>query len=217
MRRPGIREEIVVAAVIYAANPSFFEIAIDELLVSVPRLEYVDTIIVGGATAMDLLPRLHGAEELRARKRGRTVGASFHDRRAALTAFSGQLVDIAFIRYNPVHPGARDDLFLSGDPTSKTLLFNFKSSSGHLADSDWRRLGLSPDHWRPSIADYYRFALTRSRLDGLLCSLGTPAEVRMLAEAMEEGPMSQEEEDYLTDLALLATGRARLEAATESG
>ena len=37
-------------------------------------------------------------------------------------------------------------------------------------------------YWHPDVTDYYRFALSRPELDGLLVSPGTPGEVAALAE-----------------------------------
>src|SRR4029077_3897445 len=91
-----------------------------------------------------------------------------------------------------------------------TLVYNFKSTLGFVTPERYAELGLNDDYWRPSVTDYYRFALTRPEIDGLLCSPETPLEVKALANALEEGPLDEEEQEYLIDLALLDEGRASL-------
>ena len=71
-------------------------------------------------------------------------------------------------------------------------------------------LGLNDNYWQPKATDYYRFALTQPEIDGLLCSPSTPQEVEALSSALEEGPLDEEEEKYLIDLAMLDQGRAML-------
>ena len=74
----------------------------------------------------------------------------------------------------------------------------------------YAELGLNDDYWQPEITDYYRFALTRPEIDGLLCSPTTPREVEALSKALQAGPLDEEEEKYLIDLAALDEGSAVL-------
>jgi len=119
-------------------------------------------------------------------------------------------VPLAFVRYNPSHPGARLDLFPDLEQRGPTLIYNFKSTVGFVGSERYAELGLNEDYWQPSITDYYRFALTRPEIDGILCSPQTSLEVEALAAALEEGPLDEEEQEYLIDLALLDEGRASL-------
>src|SRR5438876_2749870 len=109
-------------------------------------------------------------------------------------ALDHHLVDLAFIRYKPTHTGARSDLFPDLTPPSPTLLYNFKNTLGFVRPERYPELGLNDDYWQPRITDYYRFALTRPEIDGLLCSPTTPREVEALAIALEAGPLDEEEE-----------------------
>jgi hypothetical protein len=74
----------------------------------------------------------------------------------------------------------------------------------------WAELRIGDEHWRPDVTDYYRFALTRPEIDGLLCAPRTPRQIRALAEALEKGPLHQDEEKHLIDLADLDRGLATL-------
>jgi hypothetical protein len=144
---------------------------------------------------------------------------SFHDRNTAREALDADRLDIAFVRYNPVHPGARVDLFphvRSRGDGRRCLLYNFKSTAGHLDEADYGALGVEADFWRPHITDYYRFALTRTALDGILCAPYNPDEVQGLADAMARGPLDEDDHQYLLDLGELVRGTARVAPPVES-
>jgi hypothetical protein len=113
------------------------------------------------------------------------------------------MVDIGFIRYNPVHPGARHDLFPRLRPEPRPLVYNFLSTCGYLPPEVWTRTGISKDCWHPELTDYYRFALSGTPIDGLLCAPDRPEHVDALADAMAAGPLTAEECDYLIELGRL--------------
>jgi hypothetical protein len=77
----------------------------------------------------------------------------------------------------------------------------------------YAELGLDDSFWRPKVTDYYRFALTRPEVAGLLCSPSTPAEVEELSRALDEGPLDEDEENHLIYLAALKSGGAALAGA----
>jgi hypothetical protein len=211
-RGPDIRDQIVVAIVSYVTQPEFCAGALQEGLEAVPGLKFIDVGVMGGAYADEFLTRLGVYLEIR--RDGlfglKALGTTFHDREAALLAINHHLVDLAFIRYNPTHTGAKSDVFPHLIKPSPTLLYNFKSTLGFIRPERYAELGLNEDYWRPEVTDYYRFALTRPEIDGLLCSPTTPREVKDLSSALEEGPLDEEEEQYLIDLAALDEGSAVL-------
>jgi len=211
-RGPDIREQVVVALVSYVTQPEFCAGALEEGLDAVSGLKFIDLAIIGGAYSEEFLTRLHVYRGIRdyGNLGSKATGTTFHDRVAALLAINHTLVDIAFIRYNPIHTGANLDLFPYLKRPTSTLLYNFKSTVGSLATERYAALGLNDDYWQPKVTDYYRFALTRPEIDGLLCSPSTPQEVEALASALEEGPLNEEEEKYLIDLATLDQGRGVL-------
>ena len=214
-RGGGIRDEIVLGAACYPTQPDFCTYPFQEVLDAAPEFKRLDLLIAGGVYSRDFPERLPVYQQHR---RGnflgsRAIGMSFHDRQTALTAISQRLVDIAYIRYNPSHPGARDDLFPYVDCSIRSLLFNFKSTLGYVSPDLQAELGLPGDiYWQPAITDYYRFALTRPEFDGLLVAPGTSNEVAALAAALELGPLEPDEDQFLRDLALVASGGARVAA-----
>jgi hypothetical protein len=210
-RKRGLRDEVVVAGVSYVTQPWFFAGALKELAESIRGLKTLDVAIMGGVYAADFPRRL--SEYLEFFRRGdlsiKSVGASLHDRPTALRAINDNLVDLSLLRYNPSHPGAKNDVFPHLKP-SPTLLYNFKSTNSYVSPTRYAELGLDDSFWIPKITDHYRFALTRSEIAGLLCSPQTPREVEQLAEALTEGPLQEDEENHLIYLAALNDGRAVL-------
>jgi hypothetical protein len=213
-RGRGVRDQIVVAAVCYPTQPEFCSMPFEELLEAIPGLARLDVLIAGGAYAGEFAARLPVYQEHR--RTGfvgcRGIGATFHDRHAARRAVAENAVDIAFVRYNPGHAGARGDLFPHLAQPALTSLFGFKSTFGYVRPEQMTELGLSGDvYWHPEITDHYRFALSRPELAGLLIAPGTPKEVAAVAEALKKGPLDKEEETYLMQVAQVAQGRARVD------
>ncbi len=213
-RGRGIREQIVVAAVCYPTQPEFCSMPFEELLEAIPGLDRLDVLIAGGAYAGEFAARLPVYQEHR--RTGfvgcRAIGATFHDRQAARRALAENGVEIAFVRYNPGHAGARQDLFPHLTSPTSPLLFGFKSTFGYVRPEQMTALGLRAEvYWHPEITDHYRFALSRPELDGLLIAPRTPREIATLAEALEKGPLDEEEQTYLMHVALVAQGQAKVE------
>ncbi len=200
-----IRKEIVVGVASYCGDPSLCAAGFQDVMESLPSLKRIDVMIVAGAYDPECSNRISHFHEFRhnALYGARCVGASFHDRTAALSAINEDLVDIALIRYNPTHSGATSVIFPFLKPSRRSLIYNFKSTWGFISPRRLTSLGLDRSYWRPKITDYYRFVLTRPEIDGLLCSTGTPGHVTELIKALEKGPLDREEEKYLNDLGKL--------------
>ena len=209
----GQRDRVVVAAVCYPTQPEFCTAPFEELVEAVPGLGRVDLLLAGGAYGHELALRMPiYADHRRERFLGnRAVGATFHDREGAVAALRERQMDIAYIRYNPDHSGAREDVFPHMPARPRPLLFNFKSTYGYVPPARMAEIGLKgPEYWNPEVTDHYRFALTPPEMDGLLIGLRKPDEVAALEEALERGPLTEEEEEYLMDVARVARGEARV-------
>jgi hypothetical protein len=208
-RSPSVRDQVVVSVVAYVTQPEFCHAPFQEVIDALPGLGHIDVTVAGGSYKSDFAVR---KEQFAHHERlgARAFGVSFHDRKMAGKAFREKLVDIGFIRYNPIHPGAEKDVFPHVPPRRRTLLYNFTSTHGFIPPARYPALGLGTDYWQPSVTDYYRFALARPEIDGLLCAPGTPAELDALDRALAEGPLTEEEIVYLRDLADLTAGKATL-------
>lgn len=195
------RDRIAVAAVSYLTQPEFCQAPFRELLDAIPGLERLDALVIGGAYGGELERRraVYRDNLARGLAGARALGTSFHDRAAALASIQADELDIAFVRYNPLHPGARDDLFPALAGERACLLYNFNSTRGHLLTGAVPTAAAG-EMWIPRVPDYYRFALSRPAVDGLLCAFTRPEEVGELVAALAEGPLSPEEEDYMIAL-----------------
>lgn len=199
LARPGVRDQVVVAGVCYPTQPEFCVMPFDELVREVPGLERIDVRVAGGVYGPDLLARSRVLRLARAR----AVGASFHDRQAALSAANHRIIDLGYVRYNPVHPGARADLF-PALTAGHAPLYNFKSMLGYVAPGILRAQGVDPRLWLPEAPDYYRYALSRPAISGMLFAVQRGAELAELAGALERGGLLPEEEEHLDELAVVA-------------
>ncbi len=208
-RGKAVRDRLVVCAAAYVTQPEFCELPFEELVAAVPGLGRIDVVAAGGVYWQDFWARLPVYQAHRAARfcGARAMGASFHDRSAALTAVSRQLVDVAFVRYNAGHPGAQRDLFPLLPARRRTRLFGFKSTDAYVGSGRCAELGVPDRYWVPRVTDHYRFALNRPELDGVLLSLDTVSQVAELSEALAEGPLDASHEKYLVDLAALDQGR----------
>jgi hypothetical protein len=200
------RDEIVVAVVSYLDEPLFSSLQFHEVIDVVPGLERVD-VIIAGAVANDFgFQKLNGLRDARVRGHlgSRAVGASFHQRKYALASDLYSLLDLNLVRYNTAHPGARSDLFPYLQPQSSSLMFNFKTMMFRVPEERFRELGLPAGAWLPHSCDYYRFVLSQPALDGILCSPLTPEEVKAMVRAMERGPLTPQEQEYMIWLSCAA-------------
>lgn len=200
-KRRGARSRVVVCAAAYVTQPDFCELPFEELIDDLPGLGHLDVLTMGGVYGTDFgarLPVYEGHRE-RAFVGAKAIGASFHDRRVARSAVRARLVDLAFVRFNSGHPGARHDLFPKL-PKRRPLLFNFKSTDGWVDDARLTELGLASEAWHPTITDHYRYVLSQPALDGALLSLSEPAQVRALADALAQGPLDDAQQRWVERL-----------------
>jgi hypothetical protein len=210
-RDPGARDKIVVAGVCYPTQPQFCTAPFAELVNAVPELGRLDVLLAGGAYQAEFANRLPVLVDHRRRRflGSRAIGAAFHDRSAARQAIDGGLVDIAGLRYNADHAGARLDLFPRIGDRPHPLLFGLQSASSWVSPARMTELGLpAPGYWQPTVTDHHRFSLTAPQMDGLVVTLQTPRDVSALEADLEKGPLDEQEEKYLLDVAGLtrATG-----------
>jgi aryl-alcohol dehydrogenase-like predicted oxidoreductase len=206
---PEVRAKIVVAVVSYVTQPEFSWAPFDEVLEAVPELGHVDVAVIGGSYPGDFLGR-HKQYLLKRPGGMKALGASFHDRTTAVTAVNHGLVDVAFVRYNPLHPGAEADVFPQIQAERSGRLFSFQSTHAYLKPERLAALGLPEGKWRPAITDYYRFALRQPKLDGVLCSFDREEHVAELGRALVKGALSEEQASYLKNLSALDAGAIEL-------
>lgn len=212
-RGGGVRDDVVVGVVTYVAQPEFTWMPTKEVIAAVPGLERADLSIIGGSYAQDFYARkqAHGRQRASGALAVRALGASFHDRQSAVLAVNQELIDLAYVRYNTLHRGAEIDIFPHLRSSGASLVYSFKTASGSPRAAQYRELDLEEGAWIPSATDHYRYALSATPLDGVLVSFDDATHVRALADAMAQGPLGDEERQYVADLGDVIAGRAKLE------
>ena len=201
-RQPEARDQIVVAVVAYVTQPEFCIAPFEEVVECVDGLGHLDVAIAGGAYESNMPQRMQVLAELRRQQflGIRAVGASFHARQAASDWLNSDQLDIGFVRYNPAHMGAHQDLFPNLSPDRRSLIYGFKSMS---AFEHREYYGVDEEYWMPEPTDHYRFVLSTSPLQGILCSPSTPQEIDELTRATASGPLSADQCEHMIVLAQL--------------
>jgi aryl-alcohol dehydrogenase-like predicted oxidoreductase len=134
-------------------------------------------------------------EELcRLREEGkmRLLGASIHDRPRAGKLAEASILDLLMIRYNAAHPGAEQEIF--------PLLARRRPAMVAYTATAWRRLLRAPRGWNdrvPTAGDCYRFCLTSPHVDVVLSGPRNATELRENLAALERGPLSEGEMEFL--------------------
>ncbi len=204
-KRPGARDQIVVCASLYVTQPEFCAHPFTEVLEAVPGLGRIDVLSAGGCSRDNFTSRLpvYQAHRAEAYCGARAIAASFHHRDTAREVMSQRSIDLGFIRFNPMHPGALTDYFPSVS-AAWAPTFAFKTAYAALSPGELAAVGVTDDQWMPKVSDHYRYALTEPRLDGLLFTVDTTAQLAELDDALAQGGLDLEECGYLDELTAAA-------------
>lgn len=130
--------------------------------------------------------------KLRDERKVRAVGASIHDRPRAGRLAEDSVLDLLMVRYNAAHPGAEADIF--------PYLARRKPAVVAYTATAWRKLLRRPKGWTsqvPTAGDCYRFCLASSHVDVVLSGPRTAEEVRANLAALDRGPLSPAELDFM--------------------
>jgi hypothetical protein len=101
-------------------------------------------------------------------------------------------LDLLMIRYNAAHPGAEREIFPHLD-TRKPAVIAYTATS-------WRKLLKRPKGWQgrvPTAGDCYRFCLTNSHVDVVLCGPASRQQLDENLAALHKGPLSEEEMSWM--------------------
>jgi aryl-alcohol dehydrogenase-like predicted oxidoreductase len=163
--------------------------------------DYIDYFHLGMLRKEDE-KALEKLESLKDRGVIRGIAASFHDRKTAAELAGKWPLDLIMIRYNAAHRGAETEFFPYVDNKKiPVVVFN---ATRH------KSLLKSPRGWRgkvPSAGDCYRFALTNPKVTACLAGPETEQHVKEIFEAVEKGPMSEEEMKWMLEFGDRVYGR----------
>ncbi len=139
--------------------------------------------------------------KLREEGKARAIGLSIHDRPRAGRLAEESILDLLMIRYNAAHPGAEQDIF-------PHLARRQPAIVAYTATS-WRSLLKPHDGWKgrvPTAGDCYRFCLSDPHVDVVLTGPRTPEELRQNIAALDQGPLSADEDREMRAFGRLVHG-----------
>lgn len=134
------------------------------------------------AGTIDALAKLKDEGKVRA------IGISIHDRRRAGALAEHSSLDLFMIRYNAAHVGAERDIF-PHLAARHPVVVSYTATS-------WRKLLRRPRGWTGEVmtaGDCYRFCLSSPHVDVSLCAPASAAQLTANLDAVERGPLSEED------------------------
>jgi hypothetical protein len=84
------------------------------------------------------------------------------------------------------------------------LIYNFKSMMSQVTPERLHQLGFDENHWFPKPTDHYRFVLGNPHIDGILYSPSSPEQLGELLAALDEKPLTPDEQRYMAWLSYLS-------------
>lgn len=156
--------------------------------------DYADGLLLGMWNRPAYPRILDACYRLRERGLIRHIAMSVHNR-PLIPELAASAIDIFHVRYNAVHTGAEHDVFPSLSPIgSRPGMVAFTATS-------WRQLlspkKVGPEERVPTAADCYRFVMTNPAIDVCMTGPGTEQHVREALEALDRGPMNEDELSWM--------------------
>ncbi len=177
-----------------------------------------------GVDAIDVLglgfwnappPRAIVDAALRLRDRGivRSVVVSSHDRRTLAAMIRDASYDGVMIRYNAAHLGAESDVFPLAQSLGRPVLAYTATRWGSLVVPE----AAPPGERAPRGVDCYRFALSHSAVRACLAGPKDARELDGVLEALDAGPMTDDELAWMRRVGAHVRARGRMRAPMRRG
>lgn len=210
--RPGVRDEIVVMGVAYGTNPRFCHAPFTELLDAVPSLGRLDVSAMGAVSDTDFLTRWNEHAKHRAGSIPGVgaVAAYFEGPVSARVGIDHALVDLALVANRPSAHASLPDFLAELSVPPRVPVFAMGVTLDAPTPARLDALGIGDDKWRPTTADYVRYALSFEPFSGLLREVRDEREIETLDAALRDGQLTSEEIRYLEDLSDLDLGLAEI-------
>lgn len=214
------RERHVVSLLDMAVTAGMVRRGVDKAL-RLLGTDYLDCYKLGWLRRTSLLTKGVSEQLLRLKEEGkiRSIGTSIHDRKRAGQLAEDSILDTFMIRYNAKHPGAEQDIFPHLGQRRPTII-SYTATS-------WRQLlrplnmGIDLPPWPGSAAVSptpppltaglcYRFVLSSPHVHVALTGPGTRAQLDENLAAVEDGPLSPEEDEWVRAYGRLVKQKKRL-------
>jgi aryl-alcohol dehydrogenase-like predicted oxidoreductase len=167
------------------------------------RTDYLDILQIHWLGRMSALSE--GVEEalvkLAEEGKVRAVGVSIHDRPRAGELAAESALNHLMIRYNAAHPGAEKDIFPHVD-RSRTNICAYTATR-------WGKLLERPGDWQGEVmtaGDCYRFCLSTDYVNVVLTGPKNEKQLHESIAALEKGPLSAEEDQWMREFGLSVRG-----------
>jgi len=218
LRRPGFgrgvravaqrrREDAVIVVQTYTRVGFLMRLSLESALRSL-GVDHADVLLLGWWNRPPPRRIIDAALALKEAGKARAIMISCHDRPQFEHMIRDPAFDAIMVRYNAAHPGAEREVFPlldAGGARPGVVAFN-ATRWGTLLDP---RLA-PPGEARPRASDCYRFALSHPDVNVTLAGPKDRAELAEALLAIERGPMSPEEIDWMKRI-----GRAVRDAKTK--
>jgi len=216
---PRERERHVVAVLASMAYTAGMVRRTAEKALSRLRIDQLDILMLPWLGKASLLTGAIADALLELKDEGkvRTLGTSIHDRERAGRLAEDSIFDAFMLRYNAKHPGAEQDVFTHLEVRSH-MVFSYTATS-------WRQLirpvaGIEMPPWPgadPGVpvppmtpAMCYRFCLSSPHVHLTLTGPGDRAQLEENLAALEAGPLSAEEDEWIRRYGREVKARKRL-------
>lgn len=159
-------------------------------------IDYLDVFQLGwlGVASAWTEGTVEALVKLREEGKVRAIGVSIHDRPRAGRLAEDSPLDLLMVRYNAAHPGAERDIFPHLAARRPTVVAYTATA--------WRKLLKRPKGWDGPVmtpGDCYRFCLSSPHVDLALCGPASAAQLDENLDALERGPLSDEETRWMRE------------------
>ncbi|MFH1138665.1 MAG: hypothetical protein V1816_21525 [Pseudomonadota bacterium] len=189
----GRREKLVVAIQSFSRSALLLEVFLARALRQT-GLDRADVLLLGWHNSPP--PERLMEKALRLGEKGlvRFIGLSGHNRRPFPRLAGDGRFDVFHLRYNAAHRGAEKDVFPLLPGSDRPGLVSFTATRwGQLVNP--RRI--PPGQPVPTAVDCYRFVLSQPDVDVCLTGPKNLSQARQSFEALDKGPLSPEEMDWM--------------------
>ncbi len=166
-------------------------------------VERADVLLLGWYNGMPPASVMDRVEALRAKGLFRYLAVSSHERSMFPKFAADPRFDILHVRYNAAHPGAEEDVFPHMPAENRPGVVAYTATSwGQLIDPKRMPAGEKPLRGR----DCYRFVLSNKNFHACMTGPRNAAEMTEALAALDEGPLTADEDARFRRLGAHAHG-----------